>query len=335
MILHPGIIALVIGSIILLVMLLFSAFLGLLIIVRWDMESSSAYQLSLERKTYLISSVMSFVLSFEVLSIFLFIYTVDDLHRQFVGAMCATGSLNANPVGWYLLYLKIFLFFLSALWIGINHVDQRTEGFPLVRLKYTLLIIMAPLVAAEVYLMLRYFLNLNPDIITSCCGALFSGEGQGLASSLSSLPARPMEYALFLTAGLYILICIVSLRVRKSLFRYLVGLMSTVFFIVSIMAVVSFISLYFYELPTHHCPFDILQGFYHYVGYPLYGSLFGASVLGMLVGVLEILGHRFRDNTEIEHYQRTWTFFSLILTGIFLLITIYPMVFSSFTLEGY
>ncbi len=335
MILHPGIIALITGSVILLVMLLFSAFLGLLIILKWDMESSSASQLSLERRTYLISSVMSFVLTFEVLSIFLFIYTVDDLHRQFVGAMCATGSLNANPVGWYLLYLKIVLFFLSAIWIGINHVDQRAEGFPLVRFKYALLLIIAPLVAAEVYLMLRYFLNLNPNIITSCCGALFSGEGKGLSSTLASLPVRPMEYAFFLTAGLYMLICIVSLKLGKSISRYLVGLMSTVLFVVSIMAVISFISLYFYELPTHHCPFDILQGYYHYIGYPLYGSLFGASVLGMLVGMLEMLRYRFRDHADIERYQKRWTVSSMFLTTAFLLITLYQMIFSSLTLEGY
>jgi len=41
------------------------------------------------------------------------------------------------------------------------------------------------------------------------------------------------------------------------------------------MAILSFISVYFYELPTHHCPFCILQKEYGYVGYPLYLTLFG------------------------------------------------------------
>ena len=52
------------------------------------------------------------------------------------------------------------------------------------------------------------------------------------------------------------------------------------------MAILSFISPYFYELPTHHCPFCILQSEYGYIGYLLYGALFGSAVTGMGVGVL-------------------------------------------------
>ena len=39
---------------------------------------------------------------------------------------------------------------------------------------------------------------------------------------------------------------------------------------VSIGSIFSFISLYIYELPTHACPFCLLQREYHFVGYPLY-----------------------------------------------------------------
>ena len=166
MILHPGIIALLIGSFIVFVMLLYSSLLGIKIIRRWDIRSSSEEQLGLERKTYLVSTIMNYVLGFEILSAIVFIYTVDNIHNIFVGAMCATGSLNANPVGWNTFYMKIIILFLSAVWITINSIDQRAEDYPLVKLKYSLLLIIFPAVVLETYLQFRYFLGINPDIIT-------------------------------------------------------------------------------------------------------------------------------------------------------------------------
>jgi len=57
-------------------------------------------------------------------------------------------------------------------------------------------------------------------------------------------------------------------------------------FIIALVSVVSFISLYIYELPTHHCPFCIIMEDYHYIGYLLYLLLFGAVVSGIGVGIL-------------------------------------------------
>jgi hypothetical protein len=56
---------------------------------------------------------------------------------------------------------------------------------------------------------------------------------------------------------------------------------------VSVLAVVSFISIYIYELPSHHCPFCLLQAGYHFIGYPIYLSLFGGTIAGLGVGVLQ------------------------------------------------
>ena len=146
-------------------------------IQRWDFQSSSAYQLSLERKTYLISTLMNYVLGFQIISALLFIYTVDDIHKLFVGAMCATGSLNANPVGWLALLSKITVCFVAGFWLVLNYLDQKAEDYPLVRLKYSLLLFCCPLLFLILFSSSNIFLGLDPDIITSCCGSLFSDSG--------------------------------------------------------------------------------------------------------------------------------------------------------------
>jgi hypothetical protein len=57
-------------------------------------------------------------------------------------------------------------------------------------------------------------------------------------------------------------------------------------FFVSLASILSFIAPYVYELPTHHCPFCLLQSEYGYVGYPLYVALLVGAVSGMGVGLL-------------------------------------------------
>ena len=335
MILHPGVLSLLIGSLVVILMMLYSSLLGIRIVRKWNIDSSSPEQLALERKTYLISTIMNYVLGFEILSALLFVYTVDDIHRIFIGAMCATGSLNANPVGWYVLYAKIAAFFIGAIWIAVNYVDQRAEDYPLVRMKYSMLLAITPFIAIDGYLIWNYFVDLKPNVITSCCGALFSEGSNGVASSLSSLPVRPMMILFYLSVGLFLVNGMAAVRSDRSFFRYSMGYFSALFFVVAIASIVSFISLYFYELPTHHCPFDILQRGYHFIGYPLYICLFSGVLLGLLVGIFEPLKKIGSLTQIIGKAQRRWAIISMALIAIFAVISSWPIIFSSFTMAEY
>ncbi len=63
-------------------------------------------------------------------------------------------------------------------------------------------------------------------------------------------------------------------------------------FVASIAGILSFVSLYIYEHPHHHCPFCILKPEYGYQGYALYMPLFVATAAGMSTGVLRLFaGH--------------------------------------------
>ena len=166
MILHPAIVALFLVSLLMTGMTLYGSFFGIRIMRRWDLRSGSEEQLDLERRTYLISTLLSYVLAFQVGSLFLFIHTADALHNQFVGAMCAAGSLNAAPYGYPAFLLKIMNVILAGLWLIINYVDNGAYDYPLIVKKYALLLILAPLIAAESVVQTLYFLDLKADIIT-------------------------------------------------------------------------------------------------------------------------------------------------------------------------
>lgn len=332
MILHPGIVALLAGSSLVLLLTCLAVGHGLAILRRWDFASSSAGQLALERKTYLVSTIMNWVLGFQVAGAFLFVFTAEDIHTLFVGAMCATGSLNANPVGWNALAAKIVLAFLSGIWIALNHLDGRAEDYPLVRPKYVLLTLLFPLFALDLYLQARYFLGLKPDIITSCCGSLFTEAGEGVASALASLPLGPAMGLFYGGVALFLLAGALCLRFRAGLLRYTLSLLSLGLVFVSIAATVSFISPYWYELPSHHCPFDVLQAGYQFVGYPIYAGMFGGTFFGMLPGSFQRLKRLPTLKATIDRRERAWVLLAMGLVLGSVVLASYPVVFGAFTM---
>jgi len=61
----PGIIALFISSLLISGMMLYASVAGALILRYWDINSGSETQLWLERKTYLISTIVGYALVFQ------------------------------------------------------------------------------------------------------------------------------------------------------------------------------------------------------------------------------------------------------------------------------
>lgn len=330
MIFHPAVIALLSGSVLIVCMLVYSAFYGLKIIRHWDLRSGSELQLNLERRTYLISTLVSYGLGFQLLSLFLFIYTADELHTLFVGAMCAAGTLNVNGFGYPTILLKILNFLLAGLWLVVNRVDNSAYDYPLIHIKYTLLIVLTPLVLCETVIQACYFLEMEPAVITSCCGTLFSADTEGVTTGMVVLPRVPVQIAFFLSmAGTFASGIVFWLKERLA---YLFSLLSLSTFILSILAIISFISLYFYELPTHHCPFCILQAEYHFVGYGLYAAFLAGAVSGLGVGVTMPFRKIPSLAQVLPRIQRRLCLSSLLSYGIFLAISLWGMAVSNLRL---
>ncbi|MFK5927485.1 MAG: hypothetical protein QM483_12705 [Desulfuromusa sp.] len=335
MILNPGILALLSGSFITLLVMLIASWLGMKILLRWDADSNSEGQLLLERKTWLVSTLLNYALGFQVFSAILFIFTAEDIHHLFIGAMCATGALNANLVGWLVLLIKGFLLFSAALWVVLNRLDQQTEDCPLTRPKYLALVLLTPLVALDLYLQWRYFNGLQPEVITSCCGSLFSAEGESVASDLAGMPVKQAMLLFFSIIGSYLVVLISCLIFKVAALRHLLFMTSVLMFFVSIGAVVSFISLYIYQMPSHHCPFDMLQKNYNYIGYPMYAGLFVATLYGMLPGICQPLRKYESLRQKIDLIEKRWLWVSLAGMLLFLTVSCWQMGFGSFKLLGY
>ena len=295
MILDPNILALLVSSLLISMMTIHAACHGVLILRRWDLADGSEQQLALERRTYLISAMVGYFLAFQLVSLFLFIRTADSICHLFVGAMCAVGALTVNGFGYPTLLLKVVTCILAGLWLILNHTDNQGYDYPLIKAKYLLLLIMAPVILAETVTQGIYFLGLRPDIITSCCGSLFSQASRGIASEMAALPGVPAM--IFFYAGMVVTWITGGWLFLTGKGGYLFAGICGITFAVSIISIISFISLYIYEMPSHHCPFCLLQKEYGYVGYPLYLLLLSGTVTGLGVGLIQ----PFREKESLRH----------------------------------
>ena len=318
MIQHPGILALLVASGIVSLLLAAAGWQGFRILRGWDLRSGSEMQLDLERRTYLVSTLVANALLIQILSLFLFIFTAEGLHNQFVGAMCAAGSLAVNAYGYPTLLMKVATCLLAGVWLVLHRADTQGYDYPLIRPKYLLLLVLVPLVLTETWLQLSYLTGLKADVMTSCCGSLFGQGRQGFAAELAGLSPRLMQpvfggtFAALLAAGFLLL------RFRRG--AGLFSALSLAFLLVAVAALISFFCLYIYELPTHHCPFCLLQREYGWVGYPLYTTLLGGATAGLGVGALSIFRSRESLAAVLPALQARLAWSTLILAALFTLI---------------
>lgn len=265
------------------------------LILKWNLTSGDELQLRLERRTYLLTLIIRLVLFSQLFALLLFVFNADKMAIQFVGAMCAVGTLQVNEFGFSALYLQIILFFASALWLIVDYVDNRARNYPLVRSKFlALLVLILPLLISTLILQILYFGNLEPDTITSCCGSLFSNDNNTVTGELVGFPPA-IVMKLFYGGILLTIFCNLAFYFgqkkcpEKKIIKVLAtlaGVFSGGNFILAIVGVISFLSLYIYENPNHHCPFCLLKAEYYYIGYCLYLPLLIASITGMAVGLV-------------------------------------------------
>jgi hypothetical protein len=252
----------------------FSFLYALDIFFRYKKDASSL-QYKLEEKTYFISTVISVSIYVKFFIVLFFIYTIDSLSLVISGAMCASGVFNANNYGDIALILKIINIFFAFLWIDLHKKDEYTKDHRFLKLKVGLYLILYILFGYELYNEVMFLFNLEIFYPLSCCVAIFKEE-----------PFLNLESVEYLYLFLLNLAIVLALLVLKK--RYLLIVFSILFLVSSYYAIVYFFSSYIYMLPTHKCPFCILQSDYGYIGYFIYISLFFATYFALKSSIYNI-----------------------------------------------
>ncbi|MBN2895634.1 MAG: hypothetical protein JXK05_07075 [Campylobacterales bacterium] len=261
------------------------------IIRHWDFADTSPRQYALEKRSYLAQLIIFFTLAFKIALLPYFAYMIDGLSLMVPGAMCAAGVLGANDYGAFLLGLKVAILFGVGLWIILNRRDLQASDYPYTRLKYLLFLALFALIAFESALDWLYLSSIATTTPVSCCSSIYGAStlGSPIPFGLSKeelLILFYLLYALCLVAALYS-IGWISLFANAALIY------------IGYYAVVYFFGLYIYELPTHQCPFCMLQREYGYVGYAIWGTL----LLGGFFGIASALFAPLHGSTTRALYR--------------------------------
>ncbi len=310
--LTPEVLAILILDFIFLIFSVLALFISIKIVLKWDIDKTTPLQYSLEKQSYLVATIIKYVLILKIPLFLFFVFTMDKLSNVIPGAMCAAGVVNATVYGFPLLILKIVNIYLFGFWLILHHFDMRSPNYPFTKIKFLFFIVIFFFLFAEIVLEVLMFYNIDPAKIVSCCGTLFSAAKSSSISSLMSLPHSLVVGAFYIN---FVLIVIFYKLKRDFWF----ALFNLSFLFISILSLILFFSTYIYELPTHHCPFCLLQKDYYYVGYFLYIFLFGGTFWGMANAFMKIF---------IKRRILLWYNLSLVLNSLYvILITLYPILF--------
>jgi len=285
MIFQPAALALLLAASLNALLLAGSGVFALYLLKHWNSASGGERQIALERRTYLVSTLIGLSLLMGLPALALFVHNADAMAPFFTGAMCAVGSLKANDWGMPALLVMLAGFFVSAAWLVLNHLDSRGWDTPLIRAKYRLLLLLAPLALAQAVFLWLYYLKLNPEVITSCCGSLFGPDSGGVAAEMAALPmsiAMPLFFV-----GWLLTMAVGAVFIFRARFGRLFGVLAMLHFPLALAAIVAFIAPYIYEQPNHHCPFCLLQAEHGYAGWVLYLPLFLGAAAGIGAGLAD------------------------------------------------
>jgi hypothetical protein len=242
------------------------------ILKKWDFGATTSEQYGLEKRAYLVVLIILTTVGFKILLLPFFSYMIDALAAIVPGAMCGAGVIGANDYGYALLIIKVVILTLSGTWLMVNKQDLDATNYPYFKAKFRFFIVIYFLILVETVLDFLYLSNISTLSPVQCCSNIYGAAGGsgGLPFGLDTLSLLIIFYLLFVMT-------VVLALSRNGLLNLLANV---AFLYFSYFAVVYFFGTYVYELPTHKCPFCMLQKEYFFMGYAIWGTLFLGAFFG-------------------------------------------------------
>lgn len=310
-------------SLLVLVLIAIASRAAVRVLFYWNPSSDSEQQIRLENEIWLASTLVAYALVFQIFSLLLFILAADHYSKIIVGAMCATGSLLANPYGMPTLLVKLSGVFLYGFWIILHKLDITSEKYPLVRTKFIYLILLLPILLLDITLQSLYINGLKPDIITSCCAVVFSNNEGANINLFSTIPFDKLLGVFYSSIIVLTIQGVCNYRYPRTTLTWIYAATWGCFLVLAIIVITRVLSSYVYAMPFHNCPFCLLKPEYHYIGFAMYTSL----ITGCFFGMAPVVGQLFKKTEGlayiVDRRQHLWLRFSLLCLLFFTIFSSY------------
>jgi hypothetical protein len=312
MLLTPEIITILTLDFIFLFFGLIAFIISVKIVKNWDLNSTTKAQYKLEKQSFLVSTIIKYIFIVKLPLFLFFIFTADKLSDIITGAMCAAGVVSSVDFGSSMFVYKILNLYIFGFWLVLNNYDIKNEKLPFVRYKFMLYIVGFITLAIETYYDIHFFKSLDVSKLVSCCGTIFSSASTSAISFIYTMDKIDFIYAFYA-----VFICLMISYLVKN--HFLILILNILYIIIAIVSLIMFFGTYIYQLPTHHCPFCMLQKDYYYIGYVLYISLYIGTFYGISGAIMSII----KKKSQKFYYNISFVFNAIYA----LIVSIYPIVY--------
>lgn len=282
----------------------------------WSLASTDELQIHLERKSYLIGAVLQMVMWFQIISLLIFLQTVNvHLPGIVKGAMCATGVLGVQDNGFVLLYLKLIALMVYIVFLHLNYLDNTQADYPLSPMKYWVVFPAFGLITMDLFLTFNFFKAIEPNVIATCCSADFIASADSGITFLKN--GMYLHEAMWVFVGSFMILLatqlfqLVQKRVLSNKTLAILQMLTALLFIFSAVYTLKYFFVrYIYALPLHNCLFDIFFSKYYFIGYGIFGAYFGVSFC-MLFQLIYAFTKEKLSITQI-HTLRNYHFYTIL-----------------------
>jgi hypothetical protein len=235
-----------------------AAVVGSLVAWGWKTEHRVEGRHELEKRVYLVITLMAVGLSLRLALVPLWFLTLSSLVSHVPGAMCLAGvHMLDSPWSFVASSLKVVVPLIYGYWLVLNALDRRTARQPLMGLKLLLLAPIALLLIVESGLDLHVLASVEPRSV-SCCTSLFDMPKSDLARAVSSSTSVWVWMFSCLGAAAIGLSTVVARR-PTMLWRVLLVVAASGATLAFPLALHSKLSPILLHAPFHHCIFCVIK----------------------------------------------------------------------------
>jgi len=254
----------------------------------FDVRRATEGQLALEKQLELAATFARVAAVVQALALVLSALAADRMSHGVRGAMCAYGVFSAHEWGFRSLAATTGVALAAGIVTQLYAFDARVRSFDLARPLAIATCLMAPLSLLDLAAASKFLLGLDLSVVASCCSVQLdpiaaTGEAHAFGPRVLLTVIAVTGTLLSITAALLAARSPSRARVLAA------GVLSVLTLPAALAASVLEVAPHAFEVPTHVCPFCLLNGDVFAIGYPLYGALFFATVLAGGTAVSAVL----------------------------------------------
>ena len=255
---------------------------------QWRSGDSGQRQLRAERQAELVATTLQVAMLFSVGGVLLTALMAERLTQTIRGAMCAYGVLASTEAGFAALIASTLAALGGALWRLFHRFDLSLRRPVLTRRKLIAALGVAGLVAVDAYLTLRFVLQLDFEVIASCCSVFLDGDVAAFQAAKLPLTRASVGF-LGALAGIVAITSALAAARRPGPLRGLLALTASLLAgVLGLAAIIWVVAPHIYATPYHVCPFCLLNSTGAWVGWILFPAVGVGLTLGLGIGVVEL-----------------------------------------------